>query len=108
MDNLNDCISQDIVAEYILAPVRSELNIIPGVKEDVTDRLNSVGVTNTFQLIGTFLSFKRSDQTSLELRDSIINCFKKLGVNLELITVNTIMEKIDTMIPGFCDLSEIR
>ena len=107
MDNLNDCIPQDIVAEYILSPVQDILTSIPGVNNETVEQLKGIGINNSFQLIGFFLSFKKENQSSSVLYENIKTYLKNKNVTLEDVTVRSVMEKIDTMIPGFCDLSEL-
>jgi hypothetical protein len=108
VNNINDCIQKDIVAEYILYPLREDLIHIPGMQEDSIDVLKNIGIYNTYQLVGLFLSFRNESRGSLELYETIISYLKCKGFaeNVELV-VRTVIEKIDTLMPGFCDMSEI-
>jgi len=108
MDNLNDSIPQDIVAEFILAPLSGELTNIPGMVNDSIPILRNIGIVNTYQLVGFFLSFKQSEQSSIDLFNNIKISLGSVGIvtNTDLMIIS-LLEKIDTMIPGFCDMSEI-
>ncbi|CAM9355910.1 unnamed protein product, partial [Ectocarpus fasciculatus] len=69
-------------------------------------------VTNTYQLIGKFLALRGPDQTDHEVRvDSVEHCDKfwywlqAKGINSNRSgIVNAIAEKVNTWIPGECDV----
>jgi hypothetical protein len=107
MDNLNDSIPEDLVAEFILAPLREELTNIPEMIDPNIAILRNIGIVNTYQLVGFFLSFKHANQSSKELYNNIKTMLDTTGLHNSRVVIITLLEKIDVMMSGFCDMSEI-
>src|SRR4051794_16615122 len=70
-------------------------------------RFKAAGVSNTYQLIGKFLTLKHNSesQTGQELCGLMFAYLKEVGINSYRSGIVTCLaEKLDTMIPGFCDM----
>ena len=69
--------------------------------------LNKLGIHTTFQLLGVVLSFKKNSkvQTHTELYKDVCTYFKDIAECKQF--VMCIFEKLDTVMPGFCDLDLI-
>ena len=61
-----------------------------------------LGIQTIFQLVGKVLSFKKSEQTNIELYEEVCEYFKEILDYKEFVLC--IFTKLDTIIPGFCDL----
>lgn len=105
MNNYNDSIHEDPIAYFIMSPIEEELISVPGIDDDSIKVFKENNINNTYQLIGLFLSFKGENQKT---NDEITKYLEKIGIeeNIKLIT-NTVLQKIDTLMPGFCDISEL-
>ena len=105
MNNYNDSICEDPIAYFIMSPIEEELISVPGIDDDSIKIFRENNINNTYQLIGLFLSFKGENQKA---NDKITKYLEKIGIeeNIKLITT-TVLQKIDMLMPGFCDISEL-
>jgi len=108
MDNLNDGIPKDHIAEFILSPIREDMSSIPGMNINNVEIFKRYGITNTYQLIGIFLSFKIDKQTTVQLYEKTKEFLEEKGITDINLIISSIFEKIDTIMPGFCDMYEIK
>lgn len=109
----NSNMSTSTLCDFLRMPLTGNLNEIPGLGKSNIKLLGYGSndydkIKNSFQLIGVFLTLKHSKDN--ELIDAQIHAnlckqyLKNKGLtgNLDTI-VNSILEKINTMIPGMYD-----
>lgn len=114
----NSNINETTMADFIRLPLTGDLTEVPGISQKQAKLLKMGGdvgdrITNTFQLIGKFLSFKTfNDETgeyisSQEHCDKFIDYLKHKGINSFVIgIVNAIAEKSNTAFPGIYDFAD--
>jgi len=102
-------ISDDRLAEFVMSPLQSDLKSVPGISPLGVEKLNKIGILNTYNLIGAFLLMKEENQTSQEHADAMYMFLKNAGLVQYLSGIVTcIGEKADTMIPGLWSADELR
>lgn len=87
----------------------ADLLDIPYIGITSAEKFKSNGIENAYQLIGKILSFKKKYQTPRDLFNTVYQYLCNIGI----ITYRTrlticLIRKTDIMMPGFCDMDEIR
>ena len=84
--------------------ITGDLEDVPGIGPANKKNLESAGVTNTFQLIGQYLTFKSG--TVQEHQDAVWQWLKSVGVNSGRNNIIlALAEKCDIFMPGIYDTS---
>lgn len=111
--NLNDSIIHDEVACFQRSPLQTELLTVPGITDDVKNIFVTNNITNTYQLIGLLMTFypseiddeKERSQTLMDKASHVLCDDFKIKREQALMIIINIYEKIDSMMPGFFDVS---
>lgn len=100
--------SSDKVAEFVGADIEGPLTQVPGIGVAAVTKLNAAGITTTFQLLGTFLSFKGEGATVRTVCDGMYQYLKEVGIAAHRSTiVKALAEKLNTWIPGLYEESAL-
>lgn len=106
-------ISEDILADFLRAPITGDITEVPGITRTIANKLSSCedNITNTFQLIGKFLILKTKKKdkyiTGVEHCELFYNWLGEIGiVYYRHDIVMCLAEKINTMIPGLYDYDD--
>lgn len=94
-------LSQERLAEFVRADVVADLLTIPGIGEKAVEKLNDIGITTTFQLIGQFLLLKGDKVDAVEHREAFWKWLKDSQIDSwRSQIVECIAEKVHTVCPG--------
>ena len=99
------------LAEFILNPIDPDIKSIPGMVKNLNykEKLNNIGILNTYNLLGTFLLLKEDNQSVQQHCDAMYRFLKNAGITRYLSgIVVCIAEKADVMMPGICNLDTLR
>ena len=98
---------EDDLAFFIMTPITGELEEVPGVSSPELDCLNLAGVYNTYQLIARYLDEKRLSERMEEHHTRFLNYLCNTGITPQTsrLIMQSIGEKVSTMIPGLYDPS---
>ena len=96
-------LKEETLVAFLRAPIHLDLKSVPGVGKVGKRQLINHGVTNTFNLIGKFLSLRADEDTPQEHCDKFWRWIDTAGISVAHrdMVVQAIAEKVDTMIPGF-------
>eukprot|EP00617_Octactis_speculum_P003184 CAMPEP_0185780070 /NCGR_PEP_ID=MMETSP1174-20130828/97899_1 /TAXON_ID=35687 /ORGANISM="Dictyocha speculum, Strain CCMP1381" /LENGTH=115 /DNA_ID=CAMNT_0028469469 /DNA_START=28 /DNA_END=375 /DNA_ORIENTATION=+ len=96
-------INEDTLGEWLRTPVGEDLTSVPGVGNAAITRFETVGITNTFQLIGQFLLLKGNEGIEQHM-NAFFTWLKDAGVNAHRHTIClALAEKCDIFMPGIYD-----
>jgi len=97
-------VQEATLADFLRNPITGDLIQIPGIGPANKAILIGVGINNTHQLIGKYLTLKNG--TVVEHQDAMWTWLQDIGVNSHRHNiVLALAEKCDTMIPGLYDAS---
>ena len=103
-DPKNTTINEDKLASWLQDKITGDLQDVPGIGPANKTLLEEAGVTNTFQLIGKYLTFKSG--TVQEHQDAMWMWLKSIRVNAGRNNVIlALAEKGDIFMPGIYDTS---
>ena len=103
-DPKNTTINEDKLASWLQDKITGDLQDVPGIGPASKTLLEEAGVTNTFQLIGQYLTFKSG--TVQEHQDAMWMWLKSIKVNAGRNNVIlALAEKCDIFMPGIYDTS---
>lgn len=74
------CVSYHLTKHVLLynaSEVSGDLNEVPGIGPVAEDKLAAAGITNTFQLIGKFLTLKEDDDVAKHM-DEFVSYLKSV------------------------------
>ncbi len=108
-------ISEDTLANFLRATLTGDLTEVPGISRCAVRQLGSGDekITNSFQLIGKFLSLKTNIKKTNKMISVIEHCnvfnewLTSKGIYSHCVGITmAIAEKTNTMIPGMYDPDE--
>ena len=106
--NNSSAVNEDTFAEFIRAPIGGELTDIPGIGPAAKTKLGEgeEPVTNSYQLIGKYLSLKGEGVETREHCDRFWSWLQQKGINAHRSAiVLAIAQKCEVMFPNTFDES---
>ncbi len=96
--------------QFLTSQVNPDLKSVPGIGPAGEKLLVDAGITNTYQLIGKFLMCCSEKKTPQEICQTF---YEFLAEEVKLSSyragvVTAIAEKVNTMVPGVCDMASLR
>jgi hypothetical protein len=104
-------ISEEKISEFLLAPAVQDILSVPGMNHFNAHKLEEKGILNTYQLLGVFCSLRSSIryQSCEDLCNDMWKWLTDCGIKTNRSSIVTsLVDKLDTMMPGFCDTDTLR
>ena len=97
-------VKEEALSNFIMSTITGDLREVPGIGPVAQSKLEAVGISTTFGLIGQFLLLKEKDVCPVEHCDRFWFWLNDVGINSNRAgIIKCIAEKVDTMFPGIYD-----
>jgi hypothetical protein len=94
-------VSQDKMADFLLADIDPDITSVPGIGPAAVRNLAESNITTTYQLIGQFLLLRGDNMGTQAHCDAFWYWLQEQGINAHRSgIIETIAEKVETMMPG--------
>jgi hypothetical protein len=105
-------VSDDKMASWNETALDGSLTQVPGIGAAATRKLVAAGITNSYQLLGTYMKFSQLEDVgtgeivvdTFSLNQRFWAYLQELGINVHRSAiVKAVSGKVATMLPGFLD-----
>ena len=97
-------VSDSSLAQFLENEINSDLISVPGIGPKSAEKLNTNGISTTYQLIGTFLTLKQLEDTSQDHCDRMWHWLQSCGIDTYRSgIVQCLVEKCEIMMPSLYD-----
>jgi hypothetical protein len=111
---IDEQINQDAIADFMRAPLTGDILEVPGIDRNIKRMLalTPEPIHTTFQLIGKILLLKGYDMhahqviTCEQHCDRVVKWLRTKGISNGQALTLTLIEKINTLIPGLYDADQ--
>jgi hypothetical protein len=100
-------VSDAALADFIRAPIRGDVEEVPGIGRKTMELLWNAGITTTFSLLGKYLMLKEKGVDPVEHADRFYFWLKSLGTpaGYRAGIVHAVAEKLNITFVGIYDAS---
>lgn len=100
-------VGADTMVTWLRSPITGNLLEVPGIGIRARQKLTSIGVTTTHQLLATFLNLKSKDTTNEQVAHLFWHLLGNAGISSHRSTiVLAVGEKLNIFIPGIFDFAK--
>jgi len=93
-------LSRDPEAYFLNCALESDLSTIPGINIDTKKKLQDIGISSTYNLVGEVMKRIKEYDTSMNiLRSDLVENFKSKGLD-GTDFIDILLEKVSHMFPG--------
>lgn len=111
---IDEQINQDTIADFMRAPLTGDILEVPGIDHNIKHMLalTPEPIHTTFQLIGKILLLKGYDMhihqviTCEQHCEHVVKWLRTKGISNDQTLALTLIEKINTLIPGLYDADQ--